>query len=182
MGSALGRQGSIDEALATEMRAIDLLAVHGNRRIEGVSRTYLADILLRAGKLEEAEAELHRAMELLDMAKPLEVLARATLVAVLLAEGRSAEALAEAHEAMTLLASLGKVEEGEALARVVYAEALSATGDRPAACAAISDARDRLLAIASRIEDPPRRDSFLHNVPENARTLQLAREWLGEEA
>lgn len=83
---------------------------------------------------------------------------------------------------MTLLEAQGKIEEGEALIRLVHAEALSATGDGDAARAAIADARDRLLAAAARIDDPALRDSFLHNVPENARTLARARAWLAEGA
>jgi len=68
------------------------------------------------------------------------------------------------------------------LSRLGYAEALDATGDHAAACAAITEARDRLLAQAARIDDPSRRKTFLENVPENARTLSLARQWLGEPA
>jgi hypothetical protein len=103
------------------------------------------------------------------------------LALVLLAYGRYSDALAAAREAMGLLASIGKVEDGEALVRVVYAEALHTTGHHEAARAAIADARDRLLAAAARIDDSRYRESFLHNVPENARTLHLARVWLGEE-
>jgi hypothetical protein len=39
-----------------------------------------------------------------------------------------------------------------------------------------------LLAIAERIGDPAYKHSFLHNVPENARTFALASAWLGEAA
>jgi hypothetical protein len=64
-----------------------------------------------------------------------------------------------------------------ALARLAHAEALDATGDRDAARRAIGDARAQLLAIADKICDPAYRQSFLGNVPENARTLELARAW-----
>jgi ATP/maltotriose-dependent transcriptional regulator MalT len=162
-------------------KAIALSAAQGNRRIEGWSRTRLAEILRTAGELEEAEAEARRAVKVVDPSEPNQVAARATLAEVLLARGQPAKALAEARKAMALLSSLGKVEDGEALTRLVYAEALFATGDRAAARAAIADARDRLLAAAARISDPRRRDSFLRNVPENARTLELARAWLSED-
>jgi hypothetical protein len=119
---------------------------------------------------------------LLETTKPFQVVALATRAEVTLARGRPSEALAEAREAMALLASLGKVEEGEELARLVYARALEATGDHPAARAAIADARDRLLATAARIDDLRRRDGFLQNVYENAQILELAREWLGAAA
>jgi hypothetical protein len=47
---------------------------------------------------------------------------------------------------------------------------------------AIADARARLLAIAGKIVEPSYRTSFLDDVPENARTLTLARAWLGDAA
>ncbi|WP_437929885.1 hypothetical protein WMF37_11805 [Sorangium sp. So ce291] len=152
------------------------------RSIEGVSRAYLAWLLRSAGELEAAEVEARRAVTLLEAAKPFQVVARATLAEVMLARRQPSEAVAEAREAMALLASLGKVEEGEELARLVYARALEATGDHPAACSAITDARDRLLATAARIDDPRRREGFLQNVSENAETLKLVREWLGASA
>jgi hypothetical protein len=66
--------------------------------------------------------------------------------------------------------------------RLAHAEALHATGARDAAARAIADARARLLAIAGRIAAPDYRASFLEAVPENARTLALARAWLDEAA
>ena len=94
-----------------------------------------------------------------------------------LLQERSAEALGVAREAMDLLASLGTIEAGEALIRLVYAEALRTERD-PRTGAAVIDARDRLLAQASRIGDPALEASFLERVPENARTLWLAETWL----
>lgn len=41
------------------------------------------------------------------------------------------------------------------------------------------EARARLLEAAGRIDDPARRARFLRDVEENARTLELARAWLG---
>jgi hypothetical protein len=61
----------------------------------------------------------------------------------------------------------------------MHAEALHAAGQQERARAAIATARDRLLANAEKIGDPTYRKSFLENVPENARTVELAREWLG---
>ncbi|WP_437978435.1 protein kinase [Sorangium sp. So ce295] len=182
LGFALGRLGAVDEGLAVESEAVTA-AVKGDwRSIEGVSRAYLAWLLRSAGELEAAEKEAQRAVALLETTKPFQVVALATRAEVMLARGRPSEALVEAREAMALLASLGKVEEGEELARLVYARALEATGDHPAARAAIADARDRLLATAARIDDLRRRDGFLQNVSENAQILELARAWLGASA
>jgi hypothetical protein len=65
--------------------------------------------------------------------------------------------------------------------RLVHAEALAATGQREAAAGVLTAARDRLRAKAAQISDPAWRRSFLERVPENAETLRLAREFLGEE-
>jgi eukaryotic-like serine/threonine-protein kinase len=77
---------------------------------------------------------------------------------------------------MALLDALGGLEEGEALVRVVHAEALRATGDDAGARAAIRAAKARLDARAAKLEDPALERSFRTRVPENARTLELAAE------
>ncbi|WP_437969915.1 protein kinase [Sorangium sp. So ce260] len=182
LGRVLWRTGAIEEACVVQARAAALCAAQGSRRGEGWSRTYLAGILRSAGRLDEAEVEARRAVALLETAQQAQVAARATLASVLLARGRSAEALAESREAMAQLAAVERVEEGEALTRLVYAEALFAAGDRAAARAAIAEARERLLAVALRIADPRTRDGFLRNVEENARTLEFARAWVDQGA
>jgi hypothetical protein len=62
--------------------------------------------------------------------------------------------------------------------RLVYAEALWATGDHDAARDAIAEARDRLVARADAIKNRAWRKSFLERVRENIRTLARAGEWL----
>jgi eukaryotic-like serine/threonine-protein kinase len=52
--------------------------------------------------------------------------------------------------------------------------ALAARGMHEGFAAAISQARDRLLAGAAKISDPRWRARFLTSVPDNARTLALA--------
>jgi hypothetical protein len=69
-----------------------------------------------------------------------------------------------------------------ALVALALAEALHATGDLEAARRTIAAARTHLLAIAGKIPDPAYRQSFLDDVPENARTLALARTWLDDPA
>ncbi|WP_437653043.1 protein kinase domain-containing protein [Sorangium sp. So ce1182] len=180
LGPPLHRIGAIEEAHEAVAKAISISEAQGDPRLAGLSRAYRASFLHRAGELAEAEAEARQALERLELVKPMLVFARATLARVLLARGRAPEALAEARAALALLASLGKVEEGEPLARLVLAEALFATGDLPAARAAIAHARAVLLEAAARLDDAGRRESFLGRVEENARTLELARAWLHE--
>jgi hypothetical protein len=177
----LADTGELDSAraLATQLREYG----HAHRLPleEYRGRWVLAEVLRRAGDLEGAQRELDIA---LGMATPLErpgVLA--TLSMLRLAQGRAGEALAAAEDAVSRCTAMGGCGMFRgALARLAHAEALDATGDRDAARRAIADARTHLLAIADKICDPAYRQSFLDNVPENARTLALARAWLGDPA
>ena len=66
-----------------------------------------------------------------------------------------------------------------AFLRLVHAECLWAAGYHEAAKTAITRARERLFATAAKISDPEYRRSFFEGVPENRRTLELARQWVG---
>jgi hypothetical protein len=80
-----------------------------------------------------------------------------------------ARAVAERH---------GTVSDMDAIHRIHCVEALWALGRKDEARAALREARDRLLALAAKLEDTPWRRSFLEQVSENARTLVRAGEWL----
>jgi tetratricopeptide (TPR) repeat protein len=177
----LADRGALEpaRALATALRE------HGRTHHfpleESRGRWVLAEVLRRLGDLDAAERELEVA---LPMAAPLEhpgVLG--TLAALRLAQGRPQDALAAAADAVARCAAMGGCGMFRgAFVRLAHAEALHATGAHDAARRAIADARARLLAIAAKIPDPAYRQSFLDGVPENARTLALARAWLGDPA
>jgi hypothetical protein len=78
---------------------------------------------------------------------------------------------------MDLLTTLGWAEEGEAAVRLVHAEALMANGRAEDARAAIATARARLAERAATIKDRSWRESFLGNVADHKRTLDLAALW-----
>jgi len=179
LGMALAGQGRWDEARAFAVEAVEAFRAQGHRRMEAGARIYLASMLGMAGDLEAAEREARAALAV-DPSPPLRAHALATLAEVQLGRGDTEGALAAAREAIALLATLGTLEEGEALVRLVYAEALHAAAD-PRAAAAILDARVHLLERAAKIRDPILRKSFLERVPENARTIAFAREWIAEE-
>ncbi|WP_199694098.1 hypothetical protein, partial [Sorangium cellulosum] len=82
-------------------------------------------------------------------------------------------------EALAALDSLGGLEEGESMIRLVYAEALAANGEPGRASVAIASARDKLLERAASVRDAEWRRRFLSHVPDNARTLELAAQWVG---
>ncbi|HEX3473520.1 MAG TPA: protein kinase [Kofleriaceae bacterium] len=174
-------RGTLDEArtLALEVRAF--CRAHRDFLGDARSTWVLAEVLRRSGDLDGAEREIEAARAL---AMPLDHPGMlATLAQLRLAQGRAAGALAAAEDAMARSTAMGGCGLFRAAAvRLVHAEALHATGDHAAARRAIAGARARLLAIAGRIAEPGYRTRFLDAVPENARTLALARAWLDEPA
>ena len=178
LGMALAGQERWAEARAFAVEAVEAFRAQGHRRMEAGALIYLALMLSMSGDHEAAEREARAALAV-DPPPPIGAHALATLAEILLRRGDPAAALAAAREAIDLLDTLGALEEGEALVRLVYAEALHASTDRRAA-SAILDARDHLLARAAKIRDPVLRRSFLERVSENARTVDRAREWAAE--
>jgi tetratricopeptide (TPR) repeat protein len=174
LGHALAYHGSLDEARILEQRAVDAFHRQGEPRMEGVARTYLAEIALLAGDLDAAEREARVAVDALKVAPALRAAAFAILSRTLLARGRGAEALDTAREAHTELEALGSLEEGESLVRLAYAEALAAAGEEPESARVLAAARNQLLSRAAKISDTQWRERFLTQVPDNARTLALA--------
>jgi tetratricopeptide (TPR) repeat protein len=178
LGLALARLGRIDEGRAVAEAAVAAFRAQQNRRVEAVSRITLATILVLAGDLEGAAAEAGAVAGDPGAVPPARAHALATLASARIAAGRAAEALPPAREALGILSALGGVEEGEALVRLTWAEALDGAGEAAGARAAIAEARARLLDRAARIADPGLRRSFVEAVPENARTRWLATRWL----
>ncbi|WP_441291256.1 serine/threonine-protein kinase [Sorangium sp. KYC3313] len=178
LGQVLAYCGKLAEARAVEEAALASSQRLGDPRAEVVSRSYLAKIALLAGDFAGAEREA-RLAEALETASPFRVTAMAIRARALIGLGRAAEALAAAGEALAALESLGGLEEGESMIRLVHAEAFSAVGDEASAAAAISAARDKLLDRAESVRDPEWRRRFLSHVPDNARTLELAAQWVG---
>ena len=169
--------GDIEAGRITELEAVNAFKSQGNTRMEAGSRAYLGRILILAGDLEGAEREARAAAGALVSMPPMHAQALAVLADVLLARERVGEALEAAAEAAKLLASLGTIHEGEALIRLSHARALHAAGDERA-LPAIAEAQGCLLTRAAKLQEPALRASFLEQVPENARTLALAAQWL----
>jgi tetratricopeptide (TPR) repeat protein len=174
-------RGALDEARVFATQLSDYGRAHHIALEEGRGRWVLAEVLRRMGDHAGAERELEAA---LGLPLPLEhpgVLG--TLSALRLAQGRAEDALAAAEDALSRYTAMGGCGMFRgAFVRLAHAEALHATGAHDAARRAIAEARTRLYANADKIADPAYRQSFLENVPENARTLTLARAWLGDAA
>ncbi|WP_437949822.1 protein kinase [Sorangium sp. So ce296] len=179
LARVLACRGRLADGRALAEAAVMSSQGAGMVRTELFARCYLANIVLGLGDLEAAEREARSAIALLESAPTLGVQAIAVLARALLGLGRTDEAMRAAAEASALLSEFGTLEEGEPLVRLTYAEALAASGRQAEASAAIASARDALLARADKLSDPTWRERFLRDVPDNARTLELARQWLG---
>ncbi len=176
LGPVLAREGSLAEARALEEDAVASCVRQGDRWMEGGSRIYLAGILSSAGDFDGAEKQAHAALDAASGTPPLRAMALASLARLLVERGgRTREALGAAREAMDMLVGLGGIEEGESLVRLAYAESLQAIGQNEEAHIALMEAAERLVLRGEKIVDPRLRASFLERIPENARTLALAR-------
>jgi tRNA A-37 threonylcarbamoyl transferase component Bud32/tetratricopeptide (TPR) repeat protein len=172
-------RGALDEARALAAQLSDHGRAHQLPLDEGRGRWVLAEVLRRMGDLEGAERELQVALEMVTALERPGALG--TLSALRLAQGRPQDALAAAEDAVSRCRAMGGCGMFRgAFVQLAHAEALHATGAHDAARRAITEAQVRLLVIAAQIADPDYKRSFLENIPENARTLALARAWLGE--
>ncbi|WP_437572891.1 protein kinase domain-containing protein [Sorangium sp. So ce542] len=179
LSQVLGSRGQLAEGRAFAEAAASASRQAGVVRTELFARCYLAKICVALGDLEAAEDEARAAVARSQSAPTLGVQAYAVLARALLGLGRVDEAVRTATEASSMLESFGTIEEGESLVRLTVAEALAASGRHAEASAAIASARAALLARADKLSDPTWRERFLRDVPDNARTLELARQWLG---
>ena len=173
LGRVLGLRGNLGEARRLERQAADSFVEQGEQRLEGVARTYLAEILIAGGEHAAGRAEAERAVGLLSVAPSLRVAALGAVARALLGEGEGVRALAKAREAAAELEVLGEIEDGEAAVRLVLIECLDRQGAAAEAAQALARARDWLLLRASRISEPAWRQRFLNDVPQNAQILAL---------
>ncbi|WP_437964413.1 protein kinase [Sorangium sp. So ce260] len=179
LAQVLACRGHLAEARALAESAATSSGQGGMVRTELIAHCYLAKIALASGDLDVAEREARAAAALAPSAPTFAVQAAAVLARALLGLGRIDEAMRAAAGASAQLSEFGTLEEGEPLVRLTYAEALAASGRHAEAIAAIASARTALLARAEKLSDPAWRERFLRDVPDNARTLELARQWLG---
>jgi hypothetical protein len=147
---------------------------------EGYAAAMLSNILLLSGDPGAAEAMARKAVDLGREIPSAHTYAIAMLAAILLEKGDTEGALKAASEAHASVENANSLPAGKALIWLVYAEALRAACRVDEASAVIASARDRVLRMAPDENEPTWRASYLENVRENARILELSRAWLGD--
>jgi tetratricopeptide (TPR) repeat protein len=177
LGAACAARGGSKDGRLMLARVAEKAVARGAAFQESQARVVLSRILLALGELEQAEREAQAASEVISSNYSLNAVSQAIMAQVFLRTGRPIEALAAAKKAKDLLDSLETVEEGDALIRLVFAEALHAVGDIDGARAALATAHASILRVAQQIRDEELRQSFLNNVPEHARIFALDRSW-----
>jgi serine/threonine protein kinase/tetratricopeptide (TPR) repeat protein len=168
-----GLLGRFGEAQRDGEAAINLSRQQGDPRIQGGTTIYLSLNASFQGRHGQAESYARVAIALLEGVPPFLPMALAALAQALLRQGRVDEAMGRATKAFETLQSLGRVEDGEALTRLVYAECLLAMDRADEARQVIADAAERLQRRASKISDPDWRRTFLQRLPVHARILAL---------
>ena len=176
-GMLVARLGDSRAALSYADKAIEAFAAQADRRMEAAARLYRGYFLTLGDDLDRAEREVRAALANAGAAPPLQAYGLAILSSVLLKNGRADKADNAAREAIQLLDALGGVEEGEAFIRLTFAESREALGDLAAAREAIQTARVRILERTAMIQDAQWKDTFMQQVRENVRTMDLYRTW-----
>jgi hypothetical protein len=176
LGMAVGLGGRLADGEAIERRALAFFSTTGDIWMTTACRTYLAWLLAARGHHDDALAEARRAVDDSASQRLSVGAALAMLAHVELAAGNAGAALDAATRGMAILDATGVLDDWEALLRLVYAQALDATGRTEDARAAMRAARDRLAVRAADLRSDMR-GNFLDRVPENARTIALATAW-----
>jgi eukaryotic-like serine/threonine-protein kinase len=140
----------------------------------------LSKVAMDRGERAEAEAQARRACALLSIAPPYRLLARTVLGASLLAQGRITEAREEARRGVVELEQMGGVGFAAVRSYLALAEACFADGDIETGESVLRQALRCLRARAGDIPDLALRERFLRQIPEHARTLELASQRWGE--
>ncbi|WP_395844260.1 ATP-binding protein [Cystobacter fuscus] len=148
----------------------------------GSAHSVMAKVLLERGEWDEAEAHARKACELLAPFRADVVYALRFLSNILLAQGRATEAREVAALGVRELEQARCMGINAVGMRLALAEACFTQGDDGEGDAALREALRCVRIRARDIPEPQARERFLRQVPENARTLELARQRWGDAA
>jgi len=177
LGKRIGEAGRVAEGLDLERQACLRFEQHGNLRMEGLTLTHIAWIHLCEGDTDAAVQAIERAVQRLEGIHASQIVALATRAQIQLATGDAPAALRSATAAHDGLVGLQRIQEGESLIRLTWAEALYHNGRHEDAHAALHTALQSVDERARGIARADLRRSFRERLPENARISTLSQEW-----
>ena len=177
LGICHWRCARFDEAARILTQAVEGSARMGVRTLEGYALSLLITVRAQSGELEAATTAMTRALEIGESDLEVRAAALTGQARLRLIEGKRHEALQAAEQAMALLRDQQFVDD-VAYMRATYLEVLFACEQGDRAQKALAEAVKWLHERAEKIDDPALRHSFLTNVPDNARVLELAARFL----
>jgi hypothetical protein len=178
LGIAVARGGADLRGVFLIQCAIDAFAALGDRPAGAAAFLRAAELALDMGDVYRAKSRTNAALELLDGEHAqLRCRALAIEAAIHARHGRRDLACELARLAVVNLDETALGADGEAKIRLIYAEVLHANRRHEEARRAVRAARERLVADARRVMSPRLTLSFLADVPEHARILELAERW-----
>lgn len=180
LASLLSDQTADAPLLQAQQLARAMLELNLGPNYTGFAHGVLSQILRHQGDLQAAEEHARKAVAMLVMMRPYQIVAFINLCRALLAQGRVGEARAAAEQGLQIVTDLGGSGYNEVSLRLAVAEARYADSDLAAAHEALAFTLAELQRRAVQIVDPEQRARFLQQVPDNARARELARLWLGQ--
>jgi tetratricopeptide (TPR) repeat protein len=174
LSNILTYKGAVGAARDCAAQAIDWSARRGDRYFLTYTHLYASINEHSAGNLHAAEEHARAALDLLENSNSLRPFAQALLARVQLGRAELSLALPLARAAYQELRQLGQVQDGEVMICVVLAECLWAVSDFATAREVARNAIERLYKRAESISVENWRASFLRNIPEHRRLLELA--------
>ncbi len=173
-----------EESWRDEAEALALEGLEGTHNLlhEGMAHLVLAKLAARRHRVTEAEARMGEVFQMLALFPPYLLFARRDFVTFLLAQGRAEEARRVAMLGVEELERMGGAGVHAVPMYLGLAESCFAQGDGTAGERALREAVRAVRARAGDLSEPEARERFLSHVPENARTLELARQRWGEDA
>lgn len=136
-----------------------------------------ARVLLKQGKLEEAEMEAREACRIQNFLPRYCLDAKATLIRALLEQGKAAGAISIAQDGLAAIQQGGSLGSAEVELRLTISEAFYAVNDHEQAHRELRETLHQIDLRADDIPDPFWRNSYLTRNPYCARAQQLARQW-----
>jgi serine/threonine protein kinase/tetratricopeptide (TPR) repeat protein len=174
LSNILAYRGAHDESRELAHRAIDCTTKNGDRYFLIYTRLYASLNEHLAGNFSAAEENAQIALQMVEDNRSLRPFALALLARALLGQNRLGDAMSLSEVAYCELQERGKVQDGEAIICLAFAECLSAVPNVTRAREVLRKAVEQLQRRAEGLSVAEWRASFLDRIPEHRSLIELA--------